>query len=159
GLDARGRRRVITSRGALAGAVLRRLAHRLPDRRRAHSAVLGDARVALATAMDRAHRAGRLRIYRRPPGARDPAGRCSLMGLRDRLDVGYPQLVLVALTVVTVVGLVLAASTSSVAFGSYNDAWDGASELREQAQAAGADSEIVRDTDRYANASAKGTVA
>ena len=29
------------------------------------------------------------------------------MGLRDRLDVGYPQLVLVALTVVTVVGLVL----------------------------------------------------
>ncbi|WP_256686055.1 DUF4350 domain-containing protein [Halococcus qingdaonensis] len=81
------------------------------------------------------------------------------MGLRDRLDVGYPQLVLVALTVVTVVGLVLAASTSSVAFGSYNDAWDGASELREQAQAAGADSEIVRDTDRYANSSPEGTIA
>ncbi|WP_273836295.1 DUF4350 domain-containing protein [Halococcus sp. PRR34] len=81
------------------------------------------------------------------------------MGLRERFDVGYPQLVLVALTVVTVVGIVLAASTSSAAFGSYNDAWDGASELREQAEATGADGEIVRSTDRYANASPTGTVA
>ena len=81
------------------------------------------------------------------------------MGLRERFDVGYPQLVLVALTAVTVVGLVLAASTSSAAFGSYNDAWDGASELREQAQATGAEGEIVRNTSRYASVSPNGTVA
>lgn len=81
------------------------------------------------------------------------------MGLRDRFDIGYPQLVLVVLTVVTVVGLVIAASTSSAAFGSYNDAWDGASELREQAQAVGAESEIVRNTTQYASASPNGTVA
>lgn len=81
------------------------------------------------------------------------------MDPRERFDIGYPQLVLVALMVVTVVGLVLAASSSSAAFGSYNDAWDGASELREQAQAAGADSEIVRNTSRYASGASNGTLA
>jgi len=72
---------------------------------------------------------------------------------------GYPQAVLVALTVVTVVGLVIAASTSSAAFGSYNDAWDGASALRDDARAAGAESEIVRNTSRYASGSPNGTLA
>ncbi|WP_049902587.1 DUF4350 domain-containing protein [Halococcus agarilyticus] len=77
----------------------------------------------------------------------------------ERSAIDYPRLVLVALTVVTVVGLVLAASSSSAAFGSYNDAWDGASELREQARTVGSESEIVRNTSRYASVSPNGTVA
>lgn len=74
-------------------------------------------------------------------------------------DFSYPQLVLVALLVVTVVGLVFAASTSSAAFGSYNAAWDGASELREEAQAVGTESDIVRNTSRYATVTPNGTLA
>jgi|AntDeeMinimDraft_5_1070356.scaffolds.fasta_scaffold01625_7 hypothetical protein len=81
------------------------------------------------------------------------------MDLSDRFDVGYPQLVLVALMVVTIIGIVLAASSSSAAFGSYNDAWDGASELREQARAVDADSEIVRNTSQYTSRSPNGTLA
>lgn len=76
-----------------------------------------------------------------------------------RFDLSYPQLVLVALAVVTVAGLVFAASTSSAAFGSYNAAWDGASELRDEAQAVGTESEIVRNTSRYTSVTPNGTLA
>ena len=74
-------------------------------------------------------------------------------------DLDYPQIVLVVLTVVLVVGLVVAASTSSVAFGSYNSAWDGASELRTEAESIGVESEIVRNTSRYGTVSPNNTLA
>jgi hypothetical protein len=77
----------------------------------------------------------------------------------DWPDLGYPQVVLVVLTVLAVGGLVLAASTSSVAFGSYNVGWDGASELRDEAHAVGTETAIVRNTSRYASGSPNGTLA
>ena len=43
-----------------------------------------------------------------------------------------PRLVLYGLTVLVAVALLVAATTSATAFGAYNPAWDGTSELREQ---------------------------
>ena len=77
----------------------------------------------------------------------------------DRSDLGYPQVVLVGLTAVVVVGLVLAATTSSAAFGSYNQGWDGASSLQDEARAVGAEGEIVRNTSQYSSRAANDTVA
>ena len=77
----------------------------------------------------------------------------------DRPDFTYPQVVLVGLTVVVAVGLVLAATTSSAAFGSFNQGWDGASQLQDEARAVGAEGEIVRNTSQYSNGPANGSVA
>ena len=80
------------------------------------------------------------------------------MGYRP-LDLDYPQLLLGAFGLCLVVALVVAVGTSTASFGVYNAGWDGASELREEASAAGAESEIVRNTTRYTTASANGTIA
>lgn len=75
------------------------------------------------------------------------------------LDIDYPRVLLVGLMVVAVVALVLAASTSSTAFGAYNSAWDGASSLRDVADSMGTDSTIVRNATRYDHLPAEGTIA
>lgn len=76
-----------------------------------------------------------------------------------RPDLGLPRLVLVVLVVCTVAGIVLAASTSSVAFGSFNSAWDGASELQTEAESAGAEGDIIRNVSGYSGGSQNDTLA
>ncbi|AGB38644.1 DUF4350 domain-containing protein [Natronococcus occultus] len=78
----------------------------------------------------------------------------------DRDGIDWPAALLVALGAVVLVGLFLAASTSSAAFGPYNPAWDGTDDFREVIQTDDdTDGEIVRDTDRYADVSANETTA
>ena len=71
----------------------------------------------------------------------------------------YPQLLLGAFALCVVVVLVVAVGTSTASFGVFNADWDGASGLRDEASAVGAESEIVRNTTRYTTASANGTIA
>lgn len=68
-------------------------------------------------------------------------------------------MILVALAVVVGVGVLVAAATSSAAFGAYNPQWDGASDLRAQADAVGVESEIVRNTSTYEASPSTRTVA
>ncbi len=72
---------------------------------------------------------------------------------------GYPQPILLALCIVTGIALVFAASTSTVAFGTYNPSWDGAAELREIAETTGAEPKIVRNTSQYTNVPSNNTLA
>lgn len=74
-------------------------------------------------------------------------------------DIDYPLALMVALGLAIVVALVVAASTSTAAFGAYNPAWDGASDLRAEADAVGAESEVVLNTTRYVHGQTDGTVA
>jgi len=64
----------------------------------------------------------------------------------------YPRFALIALLVLTNLGLVVAMSTSSVAYGPYNSGWDGGSDLRTAVQADGADATISTGTEAYVNA-------
>lgn len=78
------------------------------------------------------------------------------------LSVLYaPRAVLAALTVAVVLAVVVAASTTSAAFGVYNAAWDGAAGLDDVAGEAGVDARVVLDADAYPTdpATANGTVA
>lgn len=68
-----------------------------------------------------------------------------------------PQLLLVALVVTGVFTIVVAGSTSSAAFGTFNGAWDGASGVR-SAAADSATVEIATETTRYDTAGSE-TVA
>jgi hypothetical protein len=77
----------------------------------------------------------------------------------DDVDVDYPRAVLLALLVATVLGLGLAASTSGIAFGAYNPAWDGTTVLRTVAEETGADTQVVLSTTAYERTTAAGTVA
>jgi hypothetical protein len=78
---------------------------------------------------------------------------------RDPFDISYPRALLGLLVIVTGIAVVVAASTSGAAFGVYNPAWDGASDLREEASAVGTESELVLNTSAYADQPANGTVA
>jgi hypothetical protein len=77
--------------------------------------------------------------------------------VRHSLD--WPRVVLGALAVVTLAGLVIAASTSSAAFGPYNYDWDGTTELRAQANAVGTEPTVLRGVSRYGSAPPDETVA
>ncbi|MFB6161785.1 MAG: DUF4350 domain-containing protein [Haloferacaceae archaeon] len=79
--------------------------------------------------------------------------------MADAFDVDYPRAVLVGLAVATALALVVAASTSSAAFGAYNSAWDGAAGLRTAAEDAGAEPAVVLNTTRYGGVAAEETVA
>lgn len=61
--------------------------------------------------------------------------------------------------VVVVVALVVAASTSSVAFSPYNGNWEGGSRLQAAAGDAGADTDVIVDTDEYRTLSPAGTLS
>lgn len=73
--------------------------------------------------------------------------------LRDehgRTGVDWPRVLLVALSIAVLVGLLVAATTSTAAFGPYNPSWDGTSKLHDQIESEpGVDGEFVRDTARY----------
>jgi hypothetical protein len=69
-----------------------------------------------------------------------------------------PQGVLYALAVTIGLALVVAASTTGAAFGVYNPAWDGTSDVRELADQH-TDSRVLLDTSAYERGAANGTVA
>lgn len=69
-----------------------------------------------------------------------------------------PRLVLYALMVTLGVALILAASTSTAAFGAYNPAWDGTSDFRETTDRR-TDSRVALDTAAYETVDPDGTVA
>jgi hypothetical protein len=75
------------------------------------------------------------------------------------MDVNYPRLVLLGLVLAVVLGVGVAASTSSAAFGAYNAEWDGASDLRAVGTDAGAEVEIVRNVSAYREYEPNETVA
>lgn len=75
------------------------------------------------------------------------------------LDWDYPVVLLVALAAVTVVAFVVVASTSTAAFGTYNPAWDGASDLRELARDSGAEATVARNLAPYGSVDPNATVA
>ena len=74
-------------------------------------------------------------------------------------DIDYPRALLAALAVTVFIALLVAGSTSTAAFGTYNPSWDGTAALRERATTAGIDSEVVTDTSEIAAGPAEGTVA
>jgi len=74
-------------------------------------------------------------------------------------ELTYPRLLLAALVVVVISSGFVGLTTSETAFGSYNPAWDGASEVRTLAGNTGAQTEIVRDTRAYADQSGAATTA
>ena len=71
----------------------------------------------------------------------------------------YPRLLLFALAAVLAIGLIVGASTSGAAFGTYTHSWEGTSELRSEADAAGAETIVATDTTRYEETQAEGTVS
>ncbi|PCR92187.1 DUF4350 domain-containing protein [Natrinema ejinorense] len=82
----------------------------------------------------------------------------------DDGELVWPRVLLFALTLVTVVALMVVAATSTAAFSPHNPAWDGGTDLRNEIESdSGVESELVRDSTRYeafSDASAaNGTVA
>ena len=70
-----------------------------------------------------------------------------------------PQLLLVGLTSILVIGVIISASTTTSAFGIYNSAWNGASGLSHQADIAGAQSDVLLNTSAYTKANPDQTIA
>ena len=83
--------------------------------------------------------------------------------LRDetgRTGLDWPRVLLVALSAAVLCGLLVAATTSTAAFGPYNPSWDGTSKLHEQVSSEpGVESEFTRDTARYGEHEPSETVA
>lgn len=80
--------------------------------------------------------------------------------LRDGEGIDWPRVLLVALSITVLSALIVAAATSTAAFGPYNPSWDGTSELREQVESEpGVESELVQDTTRYDVSDPNETVA
>lgn len=69
----------------------------------------------------------------------------------------YPVVALALLLVFTNVGLVAAMSSSDTSHGPFNGEWNGGTELRQEAAAAGADVEIARSTRDYTATDAPAT--
>lgn len=78
--------------------------------------------------------------------------------LRGR-TISYPQLLVFSLTVLVALSVLVAASTTTSAFGLYNAAWDGASDLRETADSVGTDADVVLNTTTYETTTPNQTVA
>ena len=74
-------------------------------------------------------------------------------------DWSYSSLLLGGLTATVLVALVVAASTSGAAFGTYNPAWDGASDIRRVADDVGSEHEIALNTSDYGRVASNGTIA
>jgi hypothetical protein len=79
---------------------------------------------------------------------------------RELLGIEWdvPRVLLAALVVATLLGLVVAASTSSAAFGLYNPNFEGTSELRSVADEADTETTVIQNTSGYRTAD-PGTVA
>ena len=82
------------------------------------------------------------------------------MGVRIRNQtISHPTLLLAGVLAVLSVTVLVAMSTSATAFGFYNADWDGASGLRNTANAAGAESTIVLNTSTYDSTAANQSVS
>ena len=89
------------------------------------------------------------------------------MTLRERLNwfrdgrgLDWPRVLFAALTVAVAAAVLVAAATSTAAFGPYNPSWDGAAELRQGIESEpGVESELIRDTARYEASEPEETVA
>ena len=79
--------------------------------------------------------------------------------MRPLSEYSAPTLFVLAFAAVLGVALVVAASTSTTAFGAYNSAWDGTAELRSVADSTGADSQLVTNTSAYSDHSPATTIA
>lgn len=80
--------------------------------------------------------------------------------LRDGDGIDWPAVLLLALAVVVVGAILIAASTSTAAFGPYNPSWDGTDDFREVIETDdGVEGELVRETDRYEEVPANGTTS
>ncbi|MFU8866707.1 DUF4350 domain-containing protein [Natronococcus sp.] len=78
----------------------------------------------------------------------------------DGDGIDWPAALLVALGAVVLVGLFVAATTSSAAFGPYNPSWDGTDDFREVIQTDDdVEGELIRETDRYEEVPAEETTA
>lgn len=74
-------------------------------------------------------------------------------------ELDLPRLFLVGLTVVMLVSVGIAASTSSSSFGGYNPTWEGTSTLRQEASAVGAEPIIATSTDDYERVRPESSIA
>lgn len=70
-----------------------------------------------------------------------------------------PRIALAGFAVLVLGTLVVAASTSGTAFGLYNPAWDGTTELRSLGEEVGADPTVIQDSREYATVEPNETVA
>ncbi|OIB55769.1 DUF4350 domain-containing protein [Natrialba sp. SSL1] len=78
----------------------------------------------------------------------------------SRTGIDWPRVLLASLLVVVCSGLLIAATTSTVAFGPFNPSWNGMSELHTQVNdEPGVESDLVRETTRYTDHQPNETVA
>lgn len=101
------------------------------------------------------HWTGCVRVYRDPPDLGNFATRRDL----TMIDRSYPQLVLITLALALVVTVGVAAGTSSAAFGTYNTNWEGTSEIRAAADAAGTETTVGQNVSVYDRTAPPETVA
>jgi hypothetical protein len=79
--------------------------------------------------------------------------------MRGPSEWSNPTRLTVAFGVVLTVALLIAAGTSTTAFGAYNTAWDGTSNLRSVAESTGTDAYIAQNVSAYSMATPQTTVA
>jgi len=73
--------------------------------------------------------------------------------------VSYPRALAVTLGVILAITLLYGGLTSTTAFGAYNSAWDGASELRDLSNDWNAETALLQNTTTYADHEPNGSVA
>lgn len=79
--------------------------------------------------------------------------------MRGPFALDWPRALLLVLSLAVLGTVVFAASTSSAAFGAYNPAWDGTSDLRSEADAVGAESDLLLNATRYGSVDPDGSLA
>lgn len=75
------------------------------------------------------------------------------------MNVDYPRAVLAVFAGIVGLGLLVAVSTSGVAFGTYNPSWDGTTDLRSMADERGTDTGFVQNASTYRSLQPDGTLA
>ena len=79
---------------------------------------------------------------------------------RQGRRIDWPRVLLATLAVTLGIALVVTAATSTTAFSPYNPSWDGATDLRTSLEGeTDANHAVIRDTTRYDDVDADGTVA
>lgn len=75
------------------------------------------------------------------------------------MALDYPRAALAGFTVLVLIALVAAGSTSGSAFGTYNPSWDGTADFRSMAATTGTDQKIARDVSVYRTTPPNDTLA